>query len=106
MLTRSRLAWKKPAKIALGYWTGVSLLFLVMQAAGFDMIADGAIPVVGLTAPWSLLAIGLISSIGSDPPQALLSLTISPVGTFLILPVLCGGLNAVLTGKTKMGMSL
>lgn len=86
----------KPAKIAAAYWAGVLLVFVGMQAAGFDMIGNGAILVAVLTAPWSLLAITATSSLSSAPSQELLRPLISPVGTFLIFPVLCGGLNSVL----------
>jgi len=94
--TLRQLIRTKPAKIAAAYWGGVLLVFLGLQVAGFDMVGNGAIPVAALTAPWSLLAIAATSSLVSAPSQALLRPLISPVGTFLIFPVLCGGLNAAL----------
>jgi hypothetical protein len=86
----------KPAKIAAAYWIAVLLVFLGMQAAGFDMIASGAIPIAALTAPWSLLVIAATGSVSSAPSEALLRPFISTAGTFFIFPVLCGCLNAVL----------
>lgn len=87
----------RPAKIAIAYWIVVLLSFFGMQAAGFDMIASGAIPVAALTVPWSLLMIAATSSISSASSQALLEPFISStIGTFLILAVVCGALNAVL----------
>jgi hypothetical protein len=94
--TLLQLIRTKPAKIAAGYWAAVLVVFLSMQAAGFDMIGNGAIPVAAVTAPWSLLVIAATSSTSSTPSQALLRPFISTVGTFLIFPALCGGLNAVL----------
>jgi hypothetical protein len=93
-LTPARLT--TPAKIAAAYWIAVLLVFFAMQRAGFDMIGDGAIPIAVLTAPWSLLAIAATSSLSSALSQALLRPFVSTVGTLLVFPVVCGGLNAIL----------
>ena len=85
-----------PAKIAAAHWIAVLLAFFAMQRAGFDMIGSGAIPIAALTAPWSLLAIAVTSSLSSAPSQTLLHPFISTVGTFVIFPVICGGLNTIL----------
>ena len=95
-LTLLQLIRTKSAKIAAAYWIVVLLVFFGLQAAGFDMIASGAIPLAALTIPWSLLVIAATSSISSGPSQTLLQPFISTVGTFLIFPIVCGGLNAVL----------
>ena len=91
----SKLLRTLPAKIALGYWTAVVLVFFMMLGAGFDMIGDGAIPVAAMTAPWSLLVIGMVTS-PVPPHPAVLQSCISTVGTFVIFPVICGGVNACL----------
>ncbi len=60
------------------------------------MIGEGAIPLVALTAPSSILAFAITSSVSSGPFNAYLQPFISTLGTFVILVVVCGGLNAVL----------
>ena len=94
--TLLQLIRTKPAKIAAAYWIVVLLVFFCLQAAGFDMIASGAIPLAALTIPWSLLVMAATSSMSSVPSQTLLQPFISTVGTFLIFPIVCGSLNAVL----------
>jgi len=86
----------KPAKIAAGYWIIVWLAFFAMQRAGFDMNGSGAIPVAALTAPWSVLVIALGSSPWSAQHQSAFHAIESPLGTFVIFAILCGGLNAAL----------
>jgi hypothetical protein len=97
----SQLIHGVPAKIAAGYWSLVLFAFFGMQAGGFDMIASGAIPVAVLTAPWSLVAIAVVTScLASDSARTTCQPLISAPGTFLVLPVLCGGLNAILVFVT------
>lgn len=87
----------KPAKIAAVYWMAVAVVFVGLQAAGFDMIASGAIPVATLTAPWSALLIAATISVSSAPAEAMLRpFIISTGGTFFLLVVVCGGLNSAL----------
>lgn len=75
----------------------VVVVFVGLQAAGFDMIASGAIPVATLTAPWSVLLIAATSSVSSAPAEAMLRpFVISTGGTFFLLVVVCGGLNSAL----------
>ena len=72
------------------------LTFFAMQRAGFDMIGNGAISIAAMTAPWSLLAIALTTSLSSAASQSLLHPFISTIGTFVVFPVVCGGLNVIL----------
>ena len=94
--TISKSIRTKPAKIAAAYWLAVLLTFFAMQRAGFDMIGDGAILIAAMTAPWSLLAIGLTTSLSSPASRSLLHPFISTIGTFVVFPVICGGLNFIL----------
>jgi hypothetical protein len=90
--TLSGLIRTVPAKLAVVYWIIVILAFFAVQWAGFDMISIGAIPMAALTAPSSLLAMAITTSL----PEAILRPLTSTVGTFFVFPVVCGGLNAIL----------
>lgn len=94
--TISKSIRTKPAKIAVAYWIAMLLTFFAMQRAGFDMIGNGAISIAAMTAPWSLLAIALTTSLSSAASQSLLHPFISTIGTFVVFPVVCGGLNVIL----------
>jgi hypothetical protein len=83
---------KEAAAVAGAYWGLVLAASVVLRLSGADMIGTGALPIAALTVPWSLLAIAVGSS--ATPDQ--LSPLVSPLGTFIVFPVLCGGLNAVL----------
>ena len=73
--------------IAGCYWLSTLALFLKLFARGAnDANISG---MVALTAPWSLVALAFAFNMPSDR-------LISPETAFIIVPVLCGGLNAVL----------
>lgn len=82
-------------RLALGYWAVVCVSFGAMQAAGFDMIASGAIPIVALTLPWSLIVMTMTSSASFPAGQSSTSSITSAAGMFVILAILCAGLNAI-----------
>jgi hypothetical protein len=99
---------RTPAMIAVGYWLFTMLVFFGLQNAGMDMIGTGGIPMAVLTLPWSLLVIAMTSSASSAPALSLLHSPTSPVRTFVLFPVICGGLNAlaiygllIATGRRK-----
>lgn len=95
-VTASEFLARMPTKVAAVYWMIVLILFFVLQSSGADMIGTGAVLVGLLTVPSSALVIAVTSSSAFDASQATLQPFISSFGTFLILPVLCGGLNAAL----------
>jgi hypothetical protein len=81
--------------IAAAYWLLTLVVFFAMQVDGFDMLGEGALLIAGVTVPWSLLVIAMTSSASSAPSGTLLRPFISPIGTFVLFPVVCGGLNAI-----------
>jgi hypothetical protein len=80
--------------VAGGYWLLAIVAFLVLQGSGFDMIGSGAIPVAGLTLPWSVLMMMAHPSLPPDPSRPYHDPLVSSLGTFVLLPLICGGLNA------------
>jgi hypothetical protein len=82
------------ALVAGGYWLLAIAAFLILQGAGFDMIGSGAIPVAALTLPWSALMIMAHPSLPPDPSRPYHDPLVSSLGTFVLLPLICGGLNA------------
>ena len=83
---------KEAAAVSGVYWGLVLAMSFVLQVSGADLIGIGALPIAAVTVPWSLLAI----AVGSRATQDQLSPLVSPLGTFIVFSVLCGGLNAVL----------
>ena len=59
------------------------------------MIGTGAIPIAALTIPWSILLMMVHPSIHPDPTRPYYDPLGSPLGTFILVPLLCGGLNAI-----------
>lgn len=84
------------AGVAGIYWGLTIAVFLALQSTGFDMIGDGAIPVAFLTFPWSVLLIMAHPTLHPDPSRPYHDPLVSPLGTFLLLPLLSGALNAVI----------
>jgi hypothetical protein len=92
----------KIAKIAAGYWIVVLLVFFAMQLAGFEMSGHDslltAFLLAALTAPAGLLVFALAMSGAFESllrPLALLGPLSPTIQVFLVLPVVCGGLNAI-----------
>jgi hypothetical protein len=84
------------ALVAGGYWLLVVAAFLALQGVGFDMIGSGAIPVAALTLPWSILIIMAHPSLPPDPSRPYHDPLVSSLGTFVLFPLICGALNALL----------
>jgi hypothetical protein len=59
------------------------------------MIGSGAIPIAGLTLPWSVLMMMAHPSLPADPSRPYHDPLVSSLGTFILLPLICGGLNAI-----------
>jgi hypothetical protein len=89
-----KLVPRRPVTVAGAYWIAVVVVFLVLKQIGYDMIGIGAGAIAALTAPWSLLAIAVTTSLSTSGHHVLLRPLISTAGTFLLFPVICGGLNA------------
>jgi hypothetical protein len=68
----------------------------MLQLAGFDMIGTGAIPIAVLTAPSSVLMMMAHPSLHLDPTRPYYDPLVSSLGTFVLLPLVCGGLNATI----------
>ena len=90
-----KLPWTA-ALVAGGYWLLVVAAFLALQGVGFDMIGWGAIPVAALTLPWSILILMARPSLPPDPSRPYHDPLISSLGTFVLFPLICGALNALL----------
>jgi hypothetical protein len=88
------MTWRFRAILAGGYWLFTILIFFWVKYAGWDVTTDGALPIAGVTLPWSLLVMAMTSSAISTPARDLVQTLISPTGTFVLFPVICGGLNA------------
>jgi hypothetical protein len=82
------------ALVAGGYWVLTIVAFLMLQLAGFDMLGTGAIPMAVLTAPSSVLMMMAHPSLHLDPTRPYYDPLVSSLGTFVLLPLVCGGLNA------------
>jgi hypothetical protein len=77
-----------------GYWALVILAYLVLKLKGADMTAMGALWSLLLTIPSSIFTTGLASIPHNlyQPDPGPLS---SSFGTFILLPLISGGVNAV-----------
>lgn len=75
------------------------LAFIVLSSLGMDMIGAGAIPLVILTLPRSLLALAFTMSASTPSALAVVHSLTSPSGTFLLFPFGCGAVNTVLIVK-------
>jgi hypothetical protein len=83
------------ATAACGYLALTIAVFIALQVTGWDMIGPGAIPVAVLTAPWSALVIMAHPSFHPDPARPMYDPLVSSLGTFVLFPITCGGLNAI-----------
>jgi hypothetical protein len=93
---RSTIKLKHPAAlVALSYWLLTILIFFVLQHAGWDMIGEGAIPIAALTLPWSMLVILAHPSLPPDPSRPYHDPLVSSLGTFILFPLICGGVNTL-----------
>jgi hypothetical protein len=84
------------AAVACGYLALTIAVFITLQLTGWDMIGPGAIPVAVLTAPWSILVIMAHPSFHPDPGRPTYDPLVSSLGTFMLFPIVCGGLNAII----------
>ena len=84
--------------VAASYWLSVFALFFALEGFGVDIAGPGALPVIAYTAPWSLGVVLVQSNMAFDGNFAEMAAplgTSSPLETFLVAPLLCGGLNAL-----------
>jgi hypothetical protein len=84
------------ATVACAYLALTIAVFIALQVTGWDMIGSGAIPVAVLTAPWSILVIMAHPSFHPDPATPTYDPLVSSLGTFVLFPIACGGLNAII----------
>ncbi len=69
--------------------------FLILRLAGFDMIGHGAIFIAALTMPSSVLMLLAHPSLPPDPARPYHDLLASSIATFVLFPLICGGVNAL-----------
>ena len=86
---------KIAAVFAGSYWALTITAFLILQLAGFDMIGPGAVFIALLTVPLSVLMFLAHPSLTLDPVRPDHNLLASSIGTLILLPLICGGVNAL-----------
>ena len=82
------------ALVAGSYWALMIVAFLLLQLAGFDMIGHGALLIIALTLPSSLLMLLAHPSLPPDPSRPWHDPLASSFATFALFSVICGGVNA------------
>jgi hypothetical protein len=82
------------ALVAGSYWVLMIMAFLLLQLAGLDMIGHGAILIAMLTLPSSVLMLLAHPSLPPDPSRPYHDPLASSFATFVLFPLICGGVNA------------
>ena len=82
------MKWERGKIFALSYWALTFAAFL----ANYLIRNSEGVPSLVATFPWSLILLAILP-LDSSPLTHLLE---TDLGNFLMFPVLCGGLNALL----------
>src|SRR5215831_19082983 len=99
----SELVRRHRKLIAGAYWVFVTLVYIVGL---YDRNNEGGIPSVIVTLPWSVVVLGIGASLDSIPLfHPMFNALATTFGNFLMLPFLCGGLNAaIIYGLLSLGI--
>jgi predicted PurR-regulated permease PerM len=80
-----------------GYWALTIMVFLILQSTESNTIIPEALRIAAaLTLPWSVLMLTVAGPILlPHPARPYYDPLASSLGTFILLPLICGGLNAI-----------
>lgn len=90
---RVRLSRAKRMAIAGGYWAALMVASFAMWGGGW-VIGEGSVLIVALTLPSSFFLLEAFNSFPLSGPTS--DLVHSTGGMFVLFPLVCGGLNALL----------